>query len=575
MLTTTQVAPSEKPVVGFLNSGEKQEKTEGASFSALFSMVSSESELSESSEDGKAYNGLVDNPVEFSEAEAVPSSMLTDSFSTGPIPVIDSALISSEAEVSSVGMQLQALVSQLASREHMPKGHAKEDVENHVELSLDDIASVPLFESAVVDDPEISLLEAERLVSTSSDISTAMSGQVQSDLKVASVDIEKVSPEMMEEAVAEVKASGSEVVAEALTEVEVTESDSVDVLNEMFTTSEHPDDPVTQESLLFVNSVSETMPHESVAANTQASSQAKIAELSVDEVAQTNLDEKIAVEQVSTVNAQAAINPQGTVANVAGSATQASTQFTAAASNASSNSVTHWGAQSGEAQPSQNSQGSGQSGQPSGQGQGQANQQQAMMFAQSVQEQKERAIEQQQAVKAVEEAIVKSEERGLLGGAEIASADRRATLPLGLQAINLPVRHPQWGQALGQRVMFMAKNDLQQAQITLNPEKLGKIQVVLQLDKEQVMNVSLTAQSGTTREAIENALPRLREMLEQAGVNLGSVDVSEQKQSSDDDSEASEGDKGSVNSNLAEEDSSVDDSTTVVKSIDGLVDYYV
>ena len=571
MLTATQVAPSEKPAVGFLNSDKEHKTTEGSSFSELFSMVSSESELSESSEDGKAYNGLIDGPLEASDPEIVSPEVLVDLLTSGPVSVIDSTLVSSEAAMSNVGSQLQALVSQLASREHMPKGHVKIDAESRTPHSSEEVvslelASAQLVDGAVIENPEI---RVDSPAETESDAPMFMQAA-----------IDNAKPRVNQEATQKLDAKlehnglqvGSGIVEEALTEAP--DSEATDILDGAFISIEEPlDDAATQETPLFVNPVQEKVPHESVVTNVQGSPEVKVDQSSVDDAEQMNLKEKLAVEQVSTANGQGVINAQGTAANVAGAATQASTQFTASASNASSNSVTHWGAQGGEAQVSQNSQGAGQSGQQPGQGQ--ASQQQAMMFAQSVQEQKSRAIEQQQAVKAVEEAITKSEEKSVLGGAEIASADRRGALPLGLQTINLPVRHPQWGQALGQRVMFMAKNDLQQAQITLNPEKLGKIQVVLQLDKDQVMNVSLTAQSGTTREAIENALPRLREMLEQAGVNLGSVDVSEQNQSSENESESSEGDKGTVNSNLAEEESNVDDSTTVVKSIDGLVDYYV
>ena len=104
--------------------------------------------------------------------------------------------------------------------------------------------------------------------------------------------------------------------------------------------------------------------------------------------------------------------------------------------------------------------------------------------------------------------------------------DRRLALPTALQSINLPVRSAQWGQALGQRVVYMANNKMQEAKITLNPEKLGPVQIKIQIDKDQQINVAMTAQHGTTREALEQAIPRLREMLETAGIDFGSVDVS-------------------------------------------------
>jgi flagellar hook-length control protein FliK len=264
-----------------------------------------------------------------------------------------------------------------------------------------------------------------------------------------------------------------------------------------------------------------------------------------------------------------------------GKENSASVQLNSGISNAASNSVTNWGTQTHAAMASGDAQIGAQQSQPSAQGgqngqafQGQSGQQQAMMFAQFIKEGKVQALEQQAAVRGVDESALKSEGKDLLGGAEIASTDRRGLLPLGLQSIPQPLKHPQWGQALGQRVVFMANNSMQQAQITLNPEKLGHIQVTLQLDKDQKMNVSLNAKNGITRESMENALPKLREMLEQAGIALGSMDVSDQKQFSDNDSDKPTSVGVASNNAVEEEDAIIESSLSTVKTTDNIVDYY-
>ncbi|VAW46663.1 hypothetical protein MNBD_GAMMA03-1166 [hydrothermal vent metagenome] len=205
----------------------------------------------------------------------------------------------------------------------------------------------------------------------------------------------------------------------------------------------------------------------------------------------------------------------------------------------------------------------------------QQSQQQAMMFAQLNQENKQQSLAQQAAVRAINESIAKAEGREVLGGAEIASLDRKFTLPLGLQTINLPIKHPQWGQALGQRIVFMSNNSLQQAQITLNPQKLGQIQVTLQLDKDQQMHVSLVAQNGVTREAMESALPRLREMMEQAGVTLSTVDVRDQKTFSEHDTSGSSRQQKQTPENPTVEDAHLEErSLSTFVSTNNIVDYY-
>lgn len=81
-----------------------------------------------------------------------------------------------------------------------------------------------------------------------------------------------------------------------------------------------------------------------------------------------------------------------------------------------------------------------------------------------------------------------------------------------------------WNQAFGERVVWMARGGIQEAQIQLNPRHLGPVEVRLSVHQDQV-NVQFTAQHATTREAIEQALPRLRELFGDSGLQLGQADV--------------------------------------------------
>jgi flagellar hook-length control protein FliK len=85
---------------------------------------------------------------------------------------------------------------------------------------------------------------------------------------------------------------------------------------------------------------------------------------------------------------------------------------------------------------------------------------------------------------------------------------------------------PQSGfdDGFGARLVWMAEQRLGHAEIRLNPEHLGPIEVRVQMDGTQV---SAEFQSGhaSVRQAIEASLPRLREMLGQQGLQLGQTDV--------------------------------------------------
>ena len=93
--------------------------------------------------------------------------------------------------------------------------------------------------------------------------------------------------------------------------------------------------------------------------------------------------------------------------------------------------------------------------------------------------------------------------------------------------IDVPVRDTAWGEQLGQRQQMMASNKLQTAEIRLTPAELGPLRVQVAIE-EGATTVTFQAQHAVTREAIEQALPRLREMLAENGLTLAQADVGEQ-----------------------------------------------
>ena len=84
---------------------------------------------------------------------------------------------------------------------------------------------------------------------------------------------------------------------------------------------------------------------------------------------------------------------------------------------------------------------------------------------------------------------------------------------------------PAWDQAFSQRIVWMASGAQQTASISLNPPDLGPLQVVLSVTNDQA-NATFIAAQPDTRLAIEAALPRLREMMSEAGIQLGQANVS-------------------------------------------------
>lgn len=88
-----------------------------------------------------------------------------------------------------------------------------------------------------------------------------------------------------------------------------------------------------------------------------------------------------------------------------------------------------------------------------------------------------------------------------------------------------PFSQPQWQSELGEKVVWLAGRQGQMAALSLNPPSLGNIEVRLNLSGHEA-GAQFFSANPTVREAIEAALPRLREMMAEAGLSLGQAMVS-------------------------------------------------
>ncbi|MDP3124544.1 MAG: flagellar hook-length control protein FliK [Thiobacillus sp.] len=86
-----------------------------------------------------------------------------------------------------------------------------------------------------------------------------------------------------------------------------------------------------------------------------------------------------------------------------------------------------------------------------------------------------------------------------------------------------------WSQALGEKIVWMTAGALQTASLTLNPPNLGPLQVVLNVTNDQA-TASFFAAQPEVRQALEAALPKLREMMNEAGIQLGQATVGAEQQ---------------------------------------------
>lgn len=93
----------------------------------------------------------------------------------------------------------------------------------------------------------------------------------------------------------------------------------------------------------------------------------------------------------------------------------------------------------------------------------------------------------------------------------------------------LALTEPAAAQQLKDRVMVQIQHKLQTAEVQLHPEDMGSMQIKLNLQQDQ-LSVQFVVQQGAAKEALEQQMPRLRELLEQQGIALTEGQV-EQRQS--------------------------------------------
>jgi len=104
-------------------------------------------------------------------------------------------------------------------------------------------------------------------------------------------------------------------------------------------------------------------------------------------------------------------------------------------------------------------------------------------------------------------------------------------LASGTYHTSLSVNASSWPDDLGNQVIWMVGNHISSADLTLNPPGLGKMEIRVSLEDDKT-KVSFNVHNGVARDAVAGTLPRLRELFQQAGVNLQQVDVAEHQSGS-------------------------------------------
>jgi flagellar hook-length control protein FliK len=94
--------------------------------------------------------------------------------------------------------------------------------------------------------------------------------------------------------------------------------------------------------------------------------------------------------------------------------------------------------------------------------------------------------------------------------------------------INTLVSQDKWSDEFTQKITWLASSNKDQtAELHLNPPQLGPLDVVIKVSGDQATAL-FTSPHAAVRDAIEQAMPKLRDMLADNGIMLGNATVSDQ-----------------------------------------------
>lgn len=151
--------------------------------------------------------------------------------------------------------------------------------------------------------------------------------------------------------------------------------------------------------------------------------------------------------------------------------------------------------------------------------------------------------------------------------------------PLGRTAeftVKTPVLNRGFNEEVNNHISYVAKNGGGNAKIKLNPAHLGPVEASIKIAGEGV-TVQINANNNLTRDALDQGVNRLKEMLQEQGFTQVDVNVSDQglsKGNRESTTAAANASNHSTEGDLEGVDEEIHESSSAQSTINGVVDYY-
>ncbi|WP_375750887.1 flagellar hook-length control protein FliK [Vibrio sp. HN007] len=116
---------------------------------------------------------------------------------------------------------------------------------------------------------------------------------------------------------------------------------------------------------------------------------------------------------------------------------------------------------------------------------------------------------------------------GIAGQQGVQQAQIRSEVQQAAAQSPLQLAREVGGEQLAERVQMMMSKNLKNVDIRLDPPELGRMQIRMSMNGDMA-SVQFTVSNPQARDMVEHAMPRLREMLSQQGIQLADSSVQQQ-----------------------------------------------
>ena len=134
--------------------------------------------------------------------------------------------------------------------------------------------------------------------------------------------------------------------------------------------------------------------------------------------------------------------------------------------------------------------------------------------------------------------------------------------------VTIQFGQPQWNNMVAERAAMMVSQNIQFAELQIDPPELGPIQVKVTVNQDQA-SVTFVSAHAQVRDALEQTSFRLRELLDEQAINLSDLNVSDQEK----DHAGEENSAENLSSDLDDEEPVTENSRNTVTATYGIDQY--